>query len=158
MIVLGIDPGIRNTGLALVDTSKRVRRAFSVFNKRGDWYDMASIVGPTIELMKFDRAVLESVGYYGPRKGMYQLNRLVGAIWYSLFGLLDPTDIQLMMPNQKVKLTKTQESYAASEHSKDAISLAIAGINYWKTKETQTPNATRSNKSRRKTTANVNIS
>ncbi len=131
MIVLGVDPGIRNTGIALVGPLPSYAKFCSTIKtKRGDWRDTYINVTGELEQLSFDGAVIESVGWYGPRKGMFELNRLVGAIWAYLISRTERTLV--VMPNQKPSLAAKYTNRGCGEHEKDAICLASLGQKTWR--------------------------
>src|ERR1043165_4698654 len=96
--ILGIDPGTRNYGLAVLDESgKLVWGPRSGRTRSGDWREAYNRILADIDGVRWNRAVIESVGWYGARKGMYALNRLVGALWARLGG----DTVILVMPSAK---------------------------------------------------------
>jgi Holliday junction resolvasome RuvABC endonuclease subunit len=137
LITLGVDPGCRNYGLAILDSDKKKPRCWSGRTKRGDWKEAFLDILAHIKEEKFDRVVIESVNWYGRRKGMYALNRLVGA----LYGYLYSVGIVSLLanPKDKVKLTAANRKLAKNEHEADAIALALYGINYWNQKRKPKP-------------------
>lgn len=125
MLILGVDPGARNYGLAVLDhDGKLVWGPRSGRTKSGDWREAFSRVLADLDNVRFNRVVIESVGWYGSRKGMYALNRLVGALW----ARLGPDITTLVMPNAKIKVPSALRKKAKNEHEADAIALALAGI------------------------------
>lgn len=126
MITLGIDPGSRNIGLAILDAQGTVLEVWSIRTRSGDWREAFWDILDEIASKRFDRVVVEGVGWYGSRKGMYALNKLVGALWAKFS--LDGKSVEIVMPSEKIRLNKKNRSLVRDEHQSDAVSLALVGI------------------------------
>ena len=138
MLIFGVDPGVRNSGLALVraGTSNKVLFAKSIVTDTGDWREALHSIFNEAPCPVEDEELLpvvESVVWYGRRRGMYELNRLVGAL-YASFELLYG-ECLLANPQDKIKLTKSLRGKAKNEHEEDAIALALYGIEWLKNLE-----------------------
>lgn len=129
MITLGIDPGTRNIGLATVEDTNHVQKVWSFKTESGDWREAYFSVLKELKGVSFNRVVIENVGWYGNRKGMYALNRLVGALWG--FVVAKRKTVLLAMPKDKVKLNRSTRRLAKNEHEADAIALAFWGNQQW---------------------------
>jgi Holliday junction resolvasome RuvABC endonuclease subunit len=151
MLILGIDPGARNYGLAVIDEKGTLQWGpLSGRTKSGDWRESYHDIVRAVSDLEYERVVIESVGWYGSRKGMYALNRLVGALWARFLDL--PAQPLLVMPTEKVRLTKAQRGWADNEHEADAIALALRGIKEWceSKKSEETPKKRARTSSRKK--------
>lgn len=137
-IVLGIDPGVRNTGFALCEIATRTRFSFircdtikEKKSKTSDWKAMADLIFDVIDEYRPDILVVEDIVWYGARRGMYDLSKLVGAVWS--YSMRSGIKTYLVAPRFKPKLTnKELKAPAKSEHELDAIALALWGYRYWK--------------------------
>lgn len=114
----------------MLDGDGKVLKVWSIRTRSGDWreafWDVQREVEKARNAQTFDRVVIENVGWYGSRKGIYNLNKLIGALWAWL--VLADREVILVMPSEKIKLNKTNRRKVKNEHEADAISLGLTGI------------------------------
>lgn len=128
MKVIGIDPGARNSGIALLEDGV-VKKFKTITTKSGDWREAFQLViAETKKLGEANLYVIESVSWFGARRGMYALNRLVGALWVWCTGGEGYGEVLLVQPKDKVKITAKYKKGTKTEHERDAIALALVGF------------------------------
>lgn len=124
--VIGIDPGLRHTGWAVLDEQgKRVASDTLVYPARGKQFigDYIGWVLPQIDAVvrQYDakHAAVEIVSWYGrARKITIPLSHMAGALAGWLAGI--HVETFLLVPNMKGLVRGT----FASEHERDAVALA----------------------------------
>jgi len=129
----------------LLDETGKVLRVWSLKTKTGSWEEAYDRITKEVTEQRFDRVVVESVVWYGRRKGLYDLNKLVGALWSYFKARVGDDRLALVVPGSKPKLNKALKHKAKNDHEADAISLAMFGIKrkWGKKREERIPARTR---------------
>lgn len=125
--VLGIDPGIRNTGWCILVDGKAKAHGV-IHTQRQPWVECIAIILNRLDNMVGDwsSAAVEHVAWYGrSRKITLPLSHIAGAITGFLIGTGIP--VYCLIPSMKAK-KKWPAKW--SEHEKDAANLALVAEQY----------------------------
>lgn len=126
MYYLGVDPGIRNTGLVLLK-DKQIVSAYTV-QPTGDWPQVIATVLDALPNTVHVAAVEEVMWYGRPRKNMLGLAALAGAI---VGALLEKKKVVYLLQasfrnNTNIGVKKLRYPKALdNDHLKDAYQLAL---------------------------------
>lgn len=142
MIVLGVDPGLKNTGFCVLDSGKVIYRNTVVITKRAKVTVEEALV-PIIEELKMilrndnkdggpEIACVEQVGWYGRGKSItLPLSHVAGAITGYLLG--SGISVYFLYANQKTaafRFVRKRGEPPWDEHQKDAAVLAKVAWEY----------------------------
>lgn len=134
MIALGIDPGTRNTGLAVVtklNGKTQVRVSKTVVTAGNDLVSQIGQICEEIVRLDFvyeiDCVVVEDALWYGmPKKGLLALAKVTGAAVAA--AQIAGIPHVVLVPAAQRKKSRTPRALtkdAVTEHEKDAIELAV---------------------------------
>jgi len=117
----GIDPGLRNLGLAVLDETGKTQAAAHV-KVQG----LASIIGAVMKYIdpEVARVGIEAYSFFGPRKNYGPMCEVIGAIKATL--LRRDIPYVMLQPRQKDGASrKLSRPLGESEHAFDARCLAL---------------------------------
>lgn len=122
--VIGVDPGLRNTGVAIYD-GRRVLYRTTIHTRGESWVDCMQEVLDRLDdiLVRWDPDVgaVEGVVWHGKRRGSLQLAHLAGAI-YGYLASMPGCGVRLLLPAD-VK-AESRGRNGATAHEADAAAAA----------------------------------
>ena len=124
MRIIGIDPGIRNLGLASIANHEKAGTYFTLHTKvNGPLDALAQVIdflgSPTIPTV----LAVEGWGDYGPRKGAFAMLKLIGGI-YGL-GIARGYTVLEFAPREKERVgPKLSRPAGMTDHEWDALCIA----------------------------------
>ena len=129
MVYLGVDPGYRNMGLCLLDTTgpKVIKRTTLHNGPIRAWQSgfpfLLDGIGKFIGTNIPDAAAVEMISWYGKRRGSLQLAHLAGgSVGYLLALGIRP--VRFFSPKEVKSMSETNPSPKGfDEHQSDALSL-----------------------------------
>lgn len=140
MVTLGVDPGMRSTGMAVLVDGKVAYRTTVFLAGHGKLPVAAAVPGIAVELKQIlsawrpSFAAVEQVGWYGRAKGItLPLSHVAGFITGYL--VASGVNVCLLYAKQKVAAVKFMRKRGEpvwDEHQKDAAVLARVVYNYLK--------------------------
>lgn len=127
MRVLGIDPGLRNIGVAVLDGHRTTGTTLTILGTEDPVTVLKNYIqhqGIYYNAPYLDAIGVEAYGNFGPRRGAFKMLELIGAVRMAAAWLGVP--LFVFMPKEKERVSRTlSRPKGQTDHEFDARCIAV---------------------------------